>query len=110
EVAIRERTDAVELLLREAFFVKPREFTHRETDREMRRLGPKRTQPDREVLLAARIVHERKARPAFLGEMLDVGVVAVVEAALTANRLHQPSDELSVLAEPRAGEDERRII
>ncbi len=64
-------------------------------------------QPDLEVLLAARDVGEREGGPAVLDEVLDVGVVAVVEAALAAQVVHQHAVEGAVLAEVRARDGER---
>ena len=60
-----------------------------------------RPDPDREILLLAGVVGRREL-VAALDEMLDVGVIAVVLAALLADLLEKERDMLAVLAEVRA--------
>jgi hypothetical protein len=52
-----------------------------------------------EVLLAAGDVGQREGGAALLAEVIDVGVVAVVEAALLSHVDHEHAVEGAVLAE-----------
>ena len=56
---------------------------------------------------AARDVGQRERRPAVLDEVLDVRVVAVVQAALAAQVVHQHAVERAVLAQVRARDGQR---
>src|SRR5690606_40629688 len=74
---------------------------------EDRVLGFYRTQPQRGVLLAAQDVGGGEGGPAVLHEVLDVGVVTVVEPALLTQLVEEDSDRLAVLAEVAQGEGQR---
>ena len=64
----------------------------------------KRADPDFEDLVAAGHVHRWHAPAATLRECLDVGVVAVVEAADFADDLEQVARLVAMFAEPGVGD------
>src|SRR5207248_6917713 len=80
-----------------------RQLVERRSQREEAILVLDRPDPDGEVLLVARPPELRSHRVAtLLLEMLDVGVVAIIEAALFPQPLHEAAVELAVLAEGAA--------
>ena len=80
-----------------------RQLVERGARGEQRVLVLHRPQPDGELALTARAARLRRRRvAALLREVLDVRVVAVVEAARLAQPLHEAPVELAVLAERRA--------
>ena len=65
--------------------------------------GPGRIQIEK-YCLAPGIVRDREGAHPLLDEVLDVGVIAVIQPALAAQVLHQLAVERPVLAEVRVGD------
>ena len=82
------------------------DFAERGAQGEVAGLVGYRPDPEFEELAAARDVLRRGHAGAAVGVGFDVGVVAVVEAALLADDLVEPAAGVAVFAEPRVGDGE----